>query len=225
MAEIAPPQTHTAYTRRRTLVPPFLSARNRHCACRYVWRLINAVRLKFRNVNGEKAVTPLLGKLEVFGIPLRLVLLVLAAESLSLMAQVPTEPRPTPDRELRVDFLKKSGPQLVSEYFQGPPYPLFVILRLIELGDPAVVPDLERAFEIEAYNPTREFIAAALVSLGDKQSRYFDYVARYAGIAVASDLPFPVQLGTDRSSSPGLPPITAAFTSWIECHGGIHIHQ
>lgn len=194
MAEIATPRAHTAYTWRRTLVPPFSNAGNRHCACRYVWRFLNAARLTFRNVNEKKTVTPLVRILEVFGTLLRLVLLVLATESISLMAQVPPEPRPTPDRELRVDFLNKSGPQLVSEYFQGPPYPLFVILRLIELGDPAVVPPLERAFDIEAHNPTREFIAAALVSLGDKQPRYFDYVARYADIAVASDLPFPVQL-------------------------------
>jgi hypothetical protein len=41
--------------------------------------------------------------------------------------------------------MKKSSRELLNQYFQGPPYPLFVIHRPINLEDPLIIPDLERA--------------------------------------------------------------------------------
>jgi hypothetical protein len=127
---------------------------------------------------------------------------------------------PLSDQQLSAAFMKKSVGELLNDYFQGPPYPLFAIRRLIDIGDRAAIPSLERAFTRESHEPAREFLAAALVSLGDPKPEYFEHVARRAAAAAASDLPFAVQLGTRPQSGAGLPPFKSAFLSWVRQHGG-----
>jgi hypothetical protein len=88
------------------------------------------------------------------------------------------------------------------------------------MGDPVAIPSLERAFTREGHEPAREFLAAALVNLGDAKLEYFEHVASRAATAVASDLPFAVQLGTRPQSGARLPPFKSAFLSWVRQHGG-----
>ncbi len=83
-------------------------------------------------------------------------------------------------------FQRKSARELLQQHFHGPPFPLFVIRRLIELGDPLVIPTLEGAFAQETSEITRQFLAAALVSLGDPDPQYYNYVANAAATAVAT---------------------------------------
>src|SRR5262245_49140689 len=71
-------------------------------------------------------------------------------------------------------FSHMSAVEIAHRYFERPPYRLFAVRRLIELGDPVVVPVLHRAFADESEVIRRRFIAAALVSLGDPN--YFDYL-------------------------------------------------
>jgi HEAT repeat protein len=97
-------------------------------------------------------------------------------------------------------FLKMPANEVVRTYFKHPPYRLFAIRRLIELGDPVVSPALHRAFAEETEVTRRRFIAAALVSLRDADSQYFDYVAQAAREAIDSDLPFPVWLSDSLGS-------------------------
>lgn len=93
-----------------------------------------------------------------------------------------------------------------------------MILRLVELGNPAALPALERAFANETHNPTREFLAAALVNLGDKEPKYFAYVSCRAITAVKSGVPFPVDLGAYPPAGMTLPPLTRSFESWARRH-------
>ena len=96
-------------------------------------------------------------------------------------------------REILLAFSRRSAPELVSHYFDQPDQPriqLFVIRRLISLGDPRAIPALRNAFETQTQPLTREFIAAALVRLGEADRKYFDYVAGRAREAVNSDLPY-----------------------------------
>lgn len=123
------------------------------------------------------------------------------------------------DQQLTDNFNKKSPIELLNDYFKEPPYPIFAIRRIIDLGDPIVIPRLEQAFTRERHDPAREFIAAALVNLGDPEPAYYAYVAARAENSVMSDLPFPVQLGVRTQSSNGLPPLRKAFLSWVQQHG------
>lgn len=127
---------------------------------------------------------------------------------------------PLSDQQLLAAFMRKPVGALLNDYFQGPPYPLFAIQRVIDIGNPVAIPSLERAFSQEVHEPAREFLAAALVSLGDPKPEYFEHVARRAATAVASDLPFPVQLGARPQSGEGPPPHSSAFLSWVRQHGG-----
>jgi len=127
---------------------------------------------------------------------------------------------PLSDQQLSAAFMKKPVTELLNDYFQGPPYPLFVIRRLIDIGDPVAIPSLEWAFTREGHEPAREFLAAALVNLGDAKLEYFEHVASRAATAVASDLPFAVQLGTRPKSGAALPPFKSTFLSWVRQHGG-----
>ena len=116
---------------------------------------------------------------------------VFAFSVLGLAQQQPRrEPENDRDRQLLLEFSQKSAPELAAKYFERPPYPLFVIRRLIDLADPVVLPALREAFMLEGENLTRQFLAAALVRLGDTDPRYFDYVARAALDAVNSDVPY-----------------------------------
>lgn len=106
------------------------------------------------------------------------------------VAQQARSPLSETDRQLLLEFSQKSPGELLIKYFERPPYPLFVIRRLIDLADPVVIPALRVAFEQESSDLTRQFLAATLVRLGETDSRYFDYVAQAAFAAAASDLPY-----------------------------------
>ncbi|MDT7811282.1 MAG: hypothetical protein QOJ42_1198 [Acidobacteriaceae bacterium] len=123
------------------------------------------------------------------------------------------------DPQLLHDFMTQTAGELIEHYFRTPPYPIFAIRRLMEIGNPVVIPNLEQAFTREHREPAREFLAASLVDLGDSKPEYFDYVATRAATAVSSDLPFPVQLGTRKppaAASP--PPLKVAFVHWVRLH-------
>ena len=119
------------------------------------------------------------------------------------------------DEGIRAEFSRKSARELVAEYFGGPPYPLFVIHRLMELGDRTVLPSLRVAFERERANSTRQFLAAALVKLGDKDPRYFRYVSEAATKAVKADLPLSLS-GAALVAENGRAP--AALITWARVH-------
>lgn len=116
------------------------------------------------------------------------------AVALSASGIAQQQPRPEPptetERQLLIEFSQSSSSELVTKYFERPPYPLFVIRRLIELADPVVVPALRIAFEQEPSPLIRQFLAATLFRLGDSDSSYFDYLARAALGAATSDLPY-----------------------------------
>jgi hypothetical protein len=117
------------------------------------------------------------------------------------------------DQQLLLQFSQQSASQLVARYFRGPPYPLFVIRRLIDLADPWVIPDLRDAFSRETQPLTRQSLAAALVRLRDLDSQYFDYLAAWARDAVSSDLPYSCGLtgGT-------MPEGSTEFIAWARAH-------
>ena len=119
--------------------------------------------------------------------------------------------------QLLGEFTQKSASELAIQYLERPPYPLFVIRRLIDLGDPIVIPALRHAFTSETEALTRQFLAAALVRLGDTDPEYFGHVAAAATKAVASDLPYS---GASRNGSESTAPqIPEEIRSWAQAHG------
>jgi len=120
------------------------------------------------------------------------------------------------DQQLLAAFRGKSADELLQEYLRDPPYPLFAIRRIIDLGDRSVITGLERAFGRADRELTRQFLAAALVRLGDSHHGYFEYLASGAAVAAASDLPFPVPLGSQFDTV--LFPVKADFLSWVKKH-------
>lgn len=144
-------------------------------------------------------------------------LILIFSAAVSTAAQNRDEVSPS-DEQLQAAFLKKSSRELLNQYFQAPPYPLFVIRRLIDLADPLVIPDLERAFARETRHLNQLFLAAALLRLGDHKPEFFDYVASHATAAAESDLPFPVHLENRRLSGAVLPPFTSTFKAWVRKH-------
>ena len=123
---------------------------------------------------------------------------------LAVFAQQCPGQEPSDSRRELEAFSKMSAVELTQKYFDHPPYRLFAIRRLIELGDPAVVPVLQRAFGEETEVTRRRFIAAALVSLSDPDGNYYAYVTDGAREAIKSELPFPVPLSesVDSKSRP-----------------------
>lgn len=148
-----------------------------------------------------------------------LIVSVLTTMSVSSVAQDTSRVRQASEEQLSAALLKKPAGEVLHDYFQDPPYPLFAIRRLIDLGDPVAIPNLERAFKREGQELIRQFLAAALVSLGDSNSEYFEYLAGRAETAVASDLPFPVLLGTRQPSGGELLPLSDVFLSWVRRNG------
>jgi hypothetical protein len=136
----------------------------------------------------------------------------------SVVAQQQNAAGQPTDPQLLHDFTTQTAEELVEHYFRTPPYPIFAIRRLMEIGNPVVIPDLEQAFTREHGEPAREFLAASLVDLGDTKPEYFDYVATRAATAVSSDLPFPVQLGTRKPPAASPPPLKVAFVHWVRLH-------
>lgn len=121
------------------------------------------------------------------------------------------------DKQLLLQFSQQSASQLVDRYFQGPPYPLFVIRRLIDLADHAATPGLRTAFSQETQPVTRQALAAALVRLRDPDSQYFDYLDGKARDAVSSDLPYLCGLtgGTTPDAKTEFP---LDFIAWARAH-------
>lgn len=143
--------------------------------------------------------------------------LLLALPNLAI-AQQQTAAGQSADQQLLHAFMAKSSKEILNDYFQGPPYPMFAIRRLMDIGDPAVIPRLEQSFARQRQEPVREFLAAALVDLGDVKPEYFNYVAARAKIAVTSDLPFPVRLDARIRPGARLPPLKIAFIHWVRQH-------
>jgi HEAT repeat protein len=97
-------------------------------------------------------------------------------------------------------FQRMTASEVARKYLEHPPYSLLAIRRLIELGDARVVPELRRAFAKEKDPTRRQFIAAALVSLNNRDPQYFDYIQAAARSAIKSALPFPVLLNQANQS-------------------------
>jgi HEAT repeat protein len=119
------------------------------------------------------------------------------------------------DEVILTDFSRKPARELVAEYFGGPHYPLFVIHRLMELGDPTVLPALQVAFARERDSSTRQFLAAALVRLGDKDPRYFGYVSEAATRAIRADLPLSLSAAASVVENGRAPD---ALITWAQIH-------
>jgi hypothetical protein len=132
----------------------------------------------------------------------------------------PDEQRPNDhsDQQVLVQFSKQSARQLVARYFRGPPYPLFVIRRLIDLDNSAVLPDLREAFSHEMQPLTRQALAAALVRLRDPDPQYFDYLSASAREAVTSDIPYSCDL-SEATMSEGRTGSQLQLIAWAQGHG------
>lgn len=144
--------------------------------------------------------------------------LVLAIVALSCLAQDnPIRERGDQvDQRLLREFGESPASELVTKYFQGPPYPLFVIRRLIDLGDPQVIPALRAAFSLETDPVPRQFLAAALVRLADPDPQYFSYLAKLGRDAVTNDLPYS---GDSNGKSDDLLRFPAELGAWARTHG------
>jgi hypothetical protein len=147
-----------------------------------------------------------------------IVMLIWSCGELASRAQAQKTAKEPSDQQLLDTFTNKLPEEILQDYFKDPPYPIFAIRRLMDLGDPSVIPRLEQAFEKERHDPAREFLAAALVELGDSKATYYNYVLTRAETAITSTLPLPVRLGARTSSGAAFPPLTRGFRVWVRQH-------
>ena len=97
------------------------------------------------------------------------------------------------------------------------PLDLSVVPRVEKLKDPRALPALRQAFEEHDAKSERQYIAIALIHLGESDKKYFDFLARYAEAAVDSDAP-PV-LAQDEKGDPIRGKLNPEFEAWARKSG------
>src|SRR5579872_5464807 len=83
--------------------------------------------------------------------------------------------------------------------------------------DPQLLPDLRQAFEDTKAKREKQAIARTLVRLGDKDIRYFEYLASFAKPAVESGAPMIFVYGSDGKAVRGV--VNPEFQAWCRDHG------
>jgi len=76
--------------------------------------------------------------------------------------------------------------------------------------DPRIIPGLEAAFGGREAKDEKQWIAVALLRLGDKSEKYFDFLAGFVRVAVEDRAPFPVEKRGE---------FTAEFQNWCANNG------
>ncbi|HSR68714.1 MAG TPA: hypothetical protein VLU25_12315 [Acidobacteriota bacterium] len=85
------------------------------------------------------------------------------------------------------------------------------------LNDAKAIQPLRRAFEKVETKREKQIIAATLLSLGEREARYFDFLAKHALEAIRMDMPFPILL--DEEGNIVRKQLDPAFVAWCEERG------
>ncbi len=89
--------------------------------------------------------------------------------------------------------------------------------RIVRAGAVEAIPVLKEQFAKERDTPTKDILASALVTLGDKEEVYWDFLVEQATEAIEKDVPFP------REFNPGGKMLTDHFSpfflQWAKDHG------
>lgn len=83
---------------------------------------------------------------------------------------------------------------------------------LITKGDKTALPPLRQAFEDSNSKLEKQTIASTLLSYGDKDIRFLEYLAGFAKTAIESDMPFPIAFDSQGSAIRGQ--YSSEFVAW-----------
>jgi hypothetical protein len=97
------------------------------------------------------------------------------------------------------------------------PFETTVIGDVERSRDPALLPALRQAFEESEGKREKQYIAGTLIKLGDKDARYFEYLAGFARRAVESSAPTIFTTGPDGMVVKGV--VNPEFDRWCREHG------
>ena len=78
--------------------------------------------------------------------------------------------------------------------------------------DPRTITALQNAFESRHNKRDKQLIASALLRFGNSSARYFDYLARYAGVAIEDQMPLFEKFDDQGKSVRGQ--LSAEFENW-----------
>ena len=90
--------------------------------------------------------------------------------------------------------------------------------RLAEAGEVQAISALRQQFAAKRETMLKEFIASALIRLGEKDLIYWDYLARNARSAVENDAPSIFLLDSQGNVMPGNGKFSPEFTEWAKAH-------
>lgn len=109
-----------------------------------------------------------------------------------------------------------SADELIAD-LENRPDNLAVINRLAFLEAKEAIPALKDAFKKVDGKREKQVIASALVSLGEPDQTYLDYLIQYAKIAIESDMPYPLMTDSEGKFVRGK--FSPKFIKWSEAHG------
>lgn len=116
----------------------------------------------------------------------------------------------------REAFYRKPVEELIKD-LERDPGSLTVVQRLRTLNDPVAIAPLKKAFDKVEARFEKLVIASTLLSLGERDGPYFDFLAQAARDAIRSDSPFPLDLDdSDRGVSGQFAP---DFLAWCRDRG------
>lgn len=81
-------------------------------------------------------------------------------------------------------------------------------------GNQEAIPALKEAFERSSDKMQKQDIASALLSYGERDERYLDYLIQHAKAAIESDIPFPFSFDNQGRGIKGS--FSPEFTAWAE---------
>src|SRR5258708_32417211 len=97
------------------------------------------------------------------------------------------------------------------------PFDASVIGEVERNRNPDLLPPLRKAFEETDGKREKQYIARTLIKLGDQDTKYFEYLAGFARVAVESSAPTVFTRAADGTFLRGRP--NPEFERWCRDHG------
>lgn len=109
----------------------------------------------------------------------------------------------------------QNADNLIERIKQGTFTPAMVN-RIVQLRAVQAIPVLKQQFVINPDTLTKQALASALVSLGDTEDVYWDFLVDHAKVVIETDAPFPIAFDTEGKLVPRQ--LSPEFLEWAKAH-------
>jgi HEAT repeat protein len=122
----------------------------------------------------------------------------------------------TPEADRAAEEFLPKPPDPVKELQKGAEFPGYFMEQAAEQHRADAIPALEAMFASSEDELLKDHVASALVRLGDKDSRYWEFLIGEARVAVSRGTPSATQYDTAGKVLPG---VSEVFADWTKAHG------